>query len=747
MRARALGLVRATAPGTAVILPLAFLCQALLVLAPLPSPAAAQATPDPNDRTPFSEARLAVETVAVRPGHPLSVGLVLTLEPGWHTYWKNPGDSGSEAVLEWELPPGFTPGAVRWPRPERIPYPPLMSYGYHGTVMLLTELDVAPEVQAGSRITLGLRASWLVCQEICLPADTVLFAEIPVEEAPPGAGPPAPDPVWASLFAETRALLPLEDAAWSARALETPAGYTLEIAAPAGWNDRTEDVHFFALDPTAVDHVRPQDPTWDGEVLRLRVARSAYNTGPSTLEGVLVRMDERGFERAGGVVRPALALSAKVVDAAAAEASAPQAGSTGLAALAVALLLAFAGGVLLNLMPCVFPVLSLKILGFVRQAAGDPALTRRHGAAFGVGVVASFVALAGVLLSVRAAGAQVGWGFQLQSPPVVALLAVLMFLIGLVLAGVWEPGAALTRLGSVGAGDESLQGSFLTGVLAAVVATPCTAPFMGAAIGVALVRPAAEGLAIFAVLGVGMATPYMVLSSWPALLERVPRPGPWMETLKQALSFPMFGVTVWLAWVFGLQTGAGGVAGLLTALTLVALGCWVLGRWPAASATPRGRAVTRAVALGAFALAALALARAGRPEAGSGAGASTWEPLGDGSSVDAHRAAGRIVFVDFTAAWCISCQVNERVVLSSDGVMAAFRERNVALVKADWTRRDPEITRALAAFGRSGVPLYLVYPPDPAREPELLPAVLTPGIVLAALERAAGAGPAGAPAG
>ncbi len=741
----------------------ALLAVPLLAVALLPAPARAQEVPDPDDRTPNSTARLAVETLTARPGHALPVGLVLTLDPGWHTYWRNPGDSGSEAVLEWVLPAGVSAGAVQWPRPERVPYPPLMSYGYHGTVLLLTELDVPPGLPVGSRLTLGLRASWLVCQEICLPADTVLTVDVPVAD-----GPPAPDPGWASLFTHTDTLLPLEDPAWSARALDTPAGYTLEVRPPRGWRERPTEVYFFPTDPTAADHVAPQAPAWDGEVLRISLLRSPYNTDPAALEGVLVRMDGGGFGGEGAPVRPALALSAPVTTSASrAEAQdelpSTGAGRTGFAGLGVALLLAFAGGVLLNLMPCVFPVLSLKVLGFVRHAGGDPAVTRRHGAAFGAGVVSSFLALAGVLLAVRAAGAQVGWGFQLQSPPIVALLAVLVFVIGLVLAGVWEPGSALTRLGAVGAGDESLRGSFLTGVLAAVVATPCTAPFMGAAIGVALVRPAVEGLAIFAVLGAGMAMPYMVLSSWPALLERVPRPGAWMESLKQALSFPMFSVVVWLVWVFGLQTGIGGVAGLLAALTLVALGCWVLGRWPSTSMPARLRFATRAVALAAFALAAAALVRASRSEpamgmyaspagaagaTGAGPGAdSAWEPFGDGSTIAAHRAAGRVVFVDFTAAWCISCQVNERVVLSSEGIVAAFRERNVALLKADWTRRDPEITRALASFGRSGVPLYVVYSPDPEAEPELLPAVLTPGIVLAALDRAARAVPAGEPAG
>ncbi|NJD20071.1 MAG: thiol:disulfide interchange protein, partial [Gemmatimonadetes bacterium] len=498
---------------------------------PRAGPVRAQEIPAPDDRTPHSEARLAVETLSARPGASLAVGLVLTLDPGWHTYWRNPGDSGSEAVLEWDLPAGLSAGAVQWPRPELVPYPPLMSYAYHGTVMLLTDVAVAPDVPPGSALRVGLRASWLVCQEICLPADTLLTVEVPVADAAP-----APDPAWEGLFRETRALLPVKDAAWTARALETSAGYTLEMRAPRGWSERPAGVHFFPADPTALDHVRPQEPAWEGDQLRLTLARSPYNTGPAALEGVLVRTDGGGFARRGGtsgaaagaasgatgsgvaLVRPALAVSAPVVALAGqpGPGASPEERTGGVpateagAGLAVALLLAFAGGVLLNLMPCVFPVLSLKILGFVRHAGGDPSVTRRHGVAFGAGVVASFLALAGALLAVRAAGTQVGWGFQLQSPPIVALLAVLVFVIGLVLAGVWEPGAALTRLGAVGAEDDSLRGSFLTGVLAAVVATPCTAPFMGAAIGVALVRPAAEGLAIFAVLGAGMAAPYMV---------------------------------------------------------------------------------------------------------------------------------------------------------------------------------------------------------------------------------------------
>ena len=734
-------------------MPLAF-----LAVVSCPTEARGQELVDPDDPTPHSEARLAVETTSARPGTSLSVGLVIMLDPGWHTYWRNPGDSGSEAILEWTLPPGLTAGPVQWPRPERVPYPPLMSYAYHGQVMLLTDVAVGEGVPPGSVARLQVRASWLACQEICLPAEDTLVAEIPVLDVPP-----TPDPGLRDEFAATRALLPLEAPGWQARAIETPAGYTLELRSPPGWSARPADLYFFPADPTAVDHVEPQEPAWDGDVLRLQLLRSAYNTGPAALEGVLVRSDGGGFDAGGS--RPALAVTAPVAAAASLDGlSSPVTGGTVPGTLLVALALAFAGGLLLNLMPCVFPVLSLKIMGFVRHAGGDPGRTRRHALAFAAGVVLSFLALAGALLAVRAAGAQVGWGFQLQSPPIVAFLCALLFVLGLVMIGVVEPGLSLTRLGSVGAGEERYPDSFLTGVLAAAVATPCTAPFMGAAVGAALVRPAAEGLAIFAALGAGMATPYVVLSSWPALLERIPRPGPWMETLKQALAFPMFAVSVWLVWVFGLQTGVGGAAALLGALTAVAFGCWVLGRWPASTTHGRARAATRAVALIAFLAAAGAAWRASRtepvafaapdvaagapPAAGAdGEAVPRWETFGDGSAIPAHRRAGRAVFVDFTAAWCISCQVNERVVLSSRRVVDAFRERGVALVKADWTRRDPQITRALASFGRSGVPLYVLSPADPETEPELLPAVLTYGIVLEALERATAAAPAARPAG
>jgi thiol:disulfide interchange protein/DsbC/DsbD-like thiol-disulfide interchange protein len=679
----------------------------------------------PPETTPHSEARLVSEARTIRPGSTFAVALAIDLDEGWHTYWLNPGDSGTPAILEWSLPTGFHAGPILWPAPERIPTPPLMSYAYTGHVMLLTEITVPPDARSGTSERLGLSAEFLVCREICLPAEVTRTLDVRV--ATDGG---TANPTWAAAFAAVRARLPMVSGAWQASAVSTSTGYDLVVHPPRGWDEGSASFYFFVDDPTTLKHAVPQQPAWRDGSLHLTLERSAYNTDPDTLDGVLERMDGGGFDAAG--TRPALALTVPVQKVAAAP-------TTSREALAVVLFFAFVGGALLNLMPCVFPVLSLKIVSFVHHAGGDTRRTRLHGMAFAMGVILSFVALAVTLLAVRAAGAEVGWGFQLQSPAVVAALCVLLFVIGLGFAGVVEAGASLTRLAGVGGSDPRYRGSFLTGVLATVVATPCTAPFMGVAVGAALVRPSAEALGIFGMLGVGMATPYVVLSSWPGLLRSVPRPGAWMETLKQALAFPMFAVSAWLVWVFGLQTGMDGAGALLGCLVLVGFAAWAVGRWPAVTSTRWALVTSRLVASLAVVAAGAAAWRGVRSEPAAAsvseatAGASTWRPFEEGL-VETQRRAGRPVFVDFTAAWCISCQVNERLVLSDDAVLDAFRARGVVLVKADWTRREPDITRALASFGRSGVPLYVLYPPDPAAGPKLLPAMLTTGIVLDALD-------------
>ena len=383
-------------------------------------------------------------------------------------------------------------------------------------------------------------------------------------------------------------------------------------------------------------------------------------------------------------------------------------------------------------MPCVFPVLSIKVLGFVEQGGASRAAVRTHGAAFAAGVIASFLALGVALLVIRASGTLVGWGFQLQSPAVVGLLAGLFFVLGLSLLGVFDVGTSLTRLGGLLGSSGGLGASFGSGVLATVVATPCIAPLMGAALGFALTQPPIPTLLIFGVIGVGMALPYAVLSMWPTLLGRLPRPGAWMETFRQLLAFPLFATALWLVWVFGQQTGVDGAAYLLAALLLVALGAWMLWRWPRTTASGRSYVLSRTGAA-IMIVAALAVGLRGtRSQAGPPTDES-WQPFSAVRVVEL-QASGRPVFIDFTAAWCLTCKVNERVVLETEAIEEAFRQRDVVLLKADWTRQDPEITRALEAFGRTGVPLYVLYTGATDAPPIILPTILTKETLLEALE-------------
>jgi thiol:disulfide interchange protein/DsbC/DsbD-like thiol-disulfide interchange protein len=697
----------------------------------------------------YSEARLISDVTTIRPGEPFTVGLHIDLHPDWHTYWINAGDAGHGVIPRWDLPAGFTVDTLRYPRPERIPFPPLMSYGYKDEVVFLTTVTPPADLEPGSTARLVLDADWLVCEDVCIPASGQVTLELPVAAA---AGPPSAE---AGLIARFQAELPVALDEWRLRAARTADGFVLAAAPPAGWDGSLAGAYFFPLDMTTLTHTEFQEAgDRDGELrLRLPVSEYLYEE-PEILEGILTLPPGASFDGAGSrsllvsvpVEREAVAWTEEAVtpleDPPAAAGLAGGAGqaagaaSTAGISLLLALLFAFIGGLILNLMPCVFPILSLKALGFASKG-GDRRGMRLDGLAFGAGVVLTFLLVAGVLLMVRAGGAEVGWGYQLQSPAVVALLAALMVGIGLWLAGVVELGASFTRLGGIGAQGGGQPPAFFTGVLATIVATPCTAPFMGAAMGAALIRPAPEALAIFGGLGVGMATPYVMLAFWPALAQRLPRPGRWMETFKQVLAFPMFAVAIWLVWVFGLQVGMGGAAQLLFGLLLLSMAGWLIGRWPANMVTRRMRLATRGLAVaavGAALFAGLGATRLGSPldDDGSGAPPLRWEAFSQ-AAIDQHREDGRPVFVDFTAAWCISCQVNERVALQTSAVRRAFAERDVALLKADWTRRDPEITRALAAFGRAGVPLYVLYPADPGAEPRILPELLTQRIMLDAL--------------
>ncbi len=670
-------------------------------------------------------AELVAEDAAIQPGRPVTVALRLDIEDGWHVYWENPGDSGMKTTISWSLPPGFEAGPLQWPYPEVVAEGPYVTYAYHGDVLAPVEIRVPAELATEQAVVLEARADWLVCKDICLPEAADLRLVLSVTTADP-----APDPFWAERFRETRGLLPAASTLWTVSAAPHGEGYLLRLD-PAGDAPvpSVDDVAFFALDQNVIEYSAPQLVSIDGGSVILSLERSVYASEHSDrLRGVLVATS--GWEPDGRL--PALEVDVPVASASFGMEAAG--GAPGIS-LWLALVFAFVGGLILNLMPCVFPVLSLKILGFVQTAREEQTVIRRHGMVFGAGVVLSFLFLAGLLLALRAGGEELGWGFQLQTPGFVALMAFLLFVLGLSLAGVFEIGTSLIRFAGRSGSSSTYGSSFASGILATVVATPCTAPFMGSALGFALTQPAFFSLAIFGVLGLGMATPYVVLSLSPAMLRALPRPGPWMETFKQVMSFPLFATVIWLVWVFGQQTGLDGMAFLLFGLLMASLAVWILGRWPAVLIGRRVRLLTRGFALLAWAAALWFTVQGAALEAEArGArqdGSLVWQPF-DEAAIEAKRAEGKPVFVDFTAAWCLSCKVNEQVALQDATVQARFEELGIELFLADWTSRDPVITRALASFGRSGVPLYVLYVPG-EESPRILPEIITPGIVLDAL--------------
>lgn len=698
-----------------------------------------------NDPSPNSNARLISEVSAIEAGTPFTVAVHFELDPGWHNYWENAGDSGLPTTIDWSLPEGFEAGEIQWPVPERIVAYPLVDYGYSHEVALLVDITPPTDLEGASSVTLNATVDWLICETICLPAYAELSLDIPVSAEASGA-----DPQWVQLFRESRGRLPAPVEGWAARAEVTETGYRLTVEATGTGLSLPDSVYFFASGSSVIDHAAPQAKSVDGSTLSLEVDGSAYAMTPTPiLRGVLNAEEGESWDPAGAVEGLLIEVPVAGVPTDIEGAQTPGAGQadnpgpegveapTGAVGtgqgvtLALALLFAFLGGVILNLMPCVFPILSLKILGAASHGGDDRTQIRNQGIFFALGVILSFLALAGLLVALRAGGAQLGWGFQLQSPPFVAFMAALFFAIGLNLMGVFEIGTSLTRVGGRAGESGGYGESLASGVLATIIATPCTAPFMGAALGFALTRSIPETLLVFGVIGLGMSVPYLILSLAPGLLERLPKPGPWMETLRQILSFPMFATVIWLVWVFGQQTGVGGATYLLAALLLVSVAGWMVGRWNRTDL--RSGVTARALSLGFLAAALLLAFRGSEQEAPLRAVEEGWVSF-DQAEVERTISQGRPAFVDFTAAWCLTCQVNERIVLSQEAVQEGFRAKNVALFKADWTRQDPAITAALEALDRNGVPVYALYDGKPGATPILLPAILTEQIVLNALE-------------
>ncbi|BAU93254.1 cytochrome c biogenesis protein transmembrane region [Methylorubrum populi] len=696
---------------------------ALLLTLAAPGLAGAQGAMTAAKARDLVRASLVAESDALVPGRTVTLGLHMAMKPGWHVYWRNPGDSGLPPEMAWRLPEGFTVGPVQWPVPERIPVQTLMNFGYEGAVTLLVPLTV-PEsakenAKAGDTVRLAGTLSYLVCEEICIPGSAELSLDLPV------AGTAEPASGQAALFARARAALP-EAAPGPHRTTREGDRLVLHLDRPglAG----VSSAAFFPYAEGALDNAAPQDLAVDAAGLRLALTPGDAGQAPEALAGVLA-LTEDGARRA-------YALGPEPAPAPTAAAAVPAAPETPPATAAEETLtlwsaagLALLGGLLLNLMPCVFPVLSIKVLSLVRQAGESATRVRLHGLAYTAGVLASFLGLAGLLIALKAGGAGIGWGFQLQSPVVVALLAYGLFAMGLSLSGVVHLGGGIAGLGDGLTRRAGYQGSFFTGVLATLVATPCTAPFMGAAVGFALTQSPLTALTVFASLGLGLALPFLGLTLFPQALRLLPRPGAWMDVLKGALAFPVYATVAWLVWVLAQQVGPDGLLAGLTGLVLVALAAWA---WERARHAGRlGTGLSRAAALVALAASLGLVAVLDGDRATARAALAQGEEAFTQARLDRLRAEGRTVFVDMTAAWCITCQVNERTVIARDAVQAAFRAGQVAYLKGDWTNQNPEITRLLERHGRSGVPLYLVY--RGMGEAQVLPQILTEGIVLAAI--------------
>jgi DsbC/DsbD-like thiol-disulfide interchange protein/cytochrome c biogenesis protein CcdA len=645
--------------------------------------------------SPHDTASLVSEVDTVVPGKAFRIGLHLQLAPGWHTYWRNPGDAGVPPDLQLTLPQGATASAIDWPTPRRIAEGPLMTYAYTGDLLL--PVTITPT--AGDA-PIKAHAEWLVCRDICVPEEADFQLNLPTGTGQPSAQAP--------LFAALARQLP-RSSPWHA---VIGNDGTLLVQGPELTPATVVDAWFIPdASGLILDGAAQPLTVWHGGfTLGLRPGKGFQAAAP--LSGVLSVRDRSGLETdvnlnaAPGMVPlppPAISLNRT-------------------------LLLAFIGGLILNLMPCVFPVLALKVIALAGAPGGK---ARWQAVAYTAGVLVAFAALGATLLAARAAGSAAGWGFQFQSPVFVAAMAWLLFAIGLNLSGVFAIGTGLVRTGHGLATRPGQFGSFFTGLLAVVVATPCTAPFMGVAIAAGLAAPPGVTMLVFIVMGLGLAAPYALLATVPVLGRLAPRPGRWMEMLRQVLAFPMYAASAWLVWVISQEVGPTGVLATSAGLVLLGFAGWVLGITQ--NATDKGRRIGQSAAAAA-ALAALAVLSgiATAPSAPADAAASGAEPF-SASRLAALRAEGRPVFVDMTAAWCVTCLVNERVAIDTTAVRQAFAQHHVAYMKGDWTRQDPRITDYLRENGRDGVPLYVYYPPT--GQPQVLPQILTENTVLSELNR------------
>ncbi len=688
------------------------------------APALAQsAQPQTFAQQEHTRIELVAEQSSVAAGKPLTIAVVMTPQPGWHTYWQNPGDSGSATRLNWKLPEGWSASAPAYPTPKRFTVAQLVSYVYDKPSRLLVTLTAPSIPQGATEVPIALQADWLVCDdEICVPEAAALALTLPVGDG-------ANDPARTALFSDARAQLP-KAAQASAKFFQDADMFQLEMLEsdqPDGLKlAGMTSAYFYPVEDGVLAYGKPQT------IEQVSPDKWVLSTGGGYAEqkltqitGILAVAGSDGAvqgwllsaERTPKPLRAAVALPA----------AGPQNGSdvppprSGLLAL---LGFALLGGLILNVMPCVFPILSLKALSLAKAGAHE-AHARAEAAAYTAGVLATF-GLAGIVLAwLRASGFSVGWGVHLQDPRSVAVLALVMVVIGLNLLGAFEIGGGLSGVGQDLTQKRGWAGAFWTGALAVLVASPCTVPFMGAALGATLVLPPAEGLLLFLGVGFGMALPYLLIAFVPALRRMLPRPGAWMESFRRFMAFPMFATAVWLSWVVGRQAGIDGMALVLVAALLVSLALWLYGRGARGVLRPVAAVVSVAAAV-------LAVAVLNAPDVQAEADGDA--KLAAQAFTDARLSQllgeGKPTFVYFTADWCVTCKVNEKLALNTAEVANAFAQAHVTVLEGDWTRQNPEIAKVLARYGRNGVPLYLYFPPgsDIAR-PQILPQVLTPQIL------------------
>lgn len=682
------------------------------------------------------KAHLVSEVSSVAPGQAFWVALEFDIREGWHTYWRNPGDSGQATSLTWALPNGFTAGDIVWTTPHLFEVKPLVNYGYAKHAVHLVQVTAPKDLKIGAPAALTAKASWLVCSDVCIPEDANLTLNLPTSAAPGAA-----DPAAASLFSSARAELPSAQPAATHAAI---AGDQLVITLGKEWGptlSQIKSLAFFPYDEGSIEYAAPQTLKRSSDAIELSMKIGYQPPKAGVIRGVLMATEQNGTQTDVLPIELAADFSGAGADTVKA---APRFAATAAAApiaqepqrsLPVLMLFALIGGLILNLMPCVFPVLSIKALSVVEQAQKHPTEVRLKGLMFAAGVIASMLALAGVMLALRSGGEQIGWGFQLQSPLFVTFLVYLLLAVGLNLSGVFEVGGGLAGVGDSLTQGEGYGSSFFTGVLATVVATPCSAPFMAPALGAALALPGPSALCIFAALGLGISLPYVLLSFAPWIGRALPRPGAWMDTLKQLFAFPVYGTAAWLLWVLAQQTSPFGLGAALGGLILIALAAWAYQKSHVWSGGGKVTVLVTAVAALLLAIvlpvkfADTATAAPNAATAANAEGSDAWVPY-SAARVDELKAAGKPLLVNFTASWCLTCLVNERNAFADSAVQEIFRNKKVTLMKGDWTNKDAAISQALSSFGRAGVPLYVVYNGKAgSSEPVVLPQLLTAGIV------------------